>query len=77
MKAMSLFAFLLMAAASNQRMYPYRLTVEIPEQLRKRINRNIPHGTTKYVVAYLLEDICDKIEKDPKILGAILSKQYK
>lgn len=59
------------------RKYPKRLTVEVDEDLSARFNKVIPHGVRGMVIQVIMADICELVEKEPRALGLIISKQLK
>jgi hypothetical protein len=52
---------------------PPRLNVEISLRQSERADQLLPYGTRKIVVSKLLDALLDIVEKDPVVIGAIVS----
>ena len=53
-----------------------RLSVNIPHDLRKRLDQ-LPWGVIKPLVITILDETLTAIEKDPRVLGGILCNEIK
>ena len=54
-----------------------RLSVDIPEDLYRRLLKVLPWGTQTKIVQLLLYDLVELLEKEPKALALLLTKYTK
>jgi len=57
--------------------YRARLSVDIPQELQQKLREVIPWGTLGRIVNIMLWDLVEAIEKNPNVLGALLSRYMK
>jgi hypothetical protein len=59
-------------------MYHPRLTLEIPQDLKFKMDRLIPYGLRKKIFTMLLQDVLEAIDKNPeKVMGAIMARDLR